>query len=71
MYSYLYPSGAPVPLELILWPSGIGGNGMALVAAIASLIVVGIALRGVRQHASRALQILSPAKRPRMVRQTA
>jgi hypothetical protein len=71
MISYLYPSGAPVPLEFIFWPSGIGESGMALIAAVASLIVVGIALRGVRQHTSRTVHILAPANRPRMVRQVA
>jgi hypothetical protein len=71
MYAYLYPSGAPVPLELMYWPSGIGESGVVLVAAIASVVMVGIALRGMRQHASRALRILAPINRADMVRQTA
>jgi hypothetical protein len=67
----MYPSGVPVPLELMNWSSGIGESGAALIAAIVSLVLVGIAFRGLRQHASRALKILSPSNRARLVRQTA
>lgn len=70
MFTYFYPTGAPVPLELMFWPSGIGESGMAVVATIASLVLTGIALRGFRQHASRARKMLTPVNRARMVRQS-
>jgi hypothetical protein len=43
---------------------------MVLVATIASLVLTGIALRGFRQHASRARKVLTPVNRATMVRQS-
>jgi hypothetical protein len=65
---FWHPSGAPVPLELI-WSSGFGVNGMALIAATVCTILVGLAFRGVHRRAARSLQALTPAKRTTLARQ--